>query len=213
MSNKRHLSDNQRFGLSEEESTLATKYMRKYKTTAAIPQNHAIKLYELFMVGYTFAEIHAQFPQFPIGQIIMTASLKGWCKDRELMMGTLKDRIQARVVKSVLEQVDFLSTLIAVTNAQHLDSLKSYLKDPKNTQVPSIAIQNIKEYKDVAESLNKLVSGVATTEPAKKGIVREAMKVQPPTKTKRLDNKQKKSDTIDITALAAADEADGKEVK
>ena len=129
------------------------------------------------------------------------------------MMGTLKDRIQARVVKSVLEQVDFLSTLIAVTNAQHLDTMKAYLKDPKNTAVPEIAIKNIKDYKDVAESLNKLVSGVATTEPAKKGIVREAMKVQPSTKTRRLENKPKKNDTIDITALAAADEADGKETK
>jgi hypothetical protein len=77
------------------------------------------------------------------------------------MMGSLRDRVQAKVVKSVIEQVDFLTTMLAVTNVEHLDQMRKYIADPDNNPKPDIRVSSIKEYKEVTETLSKLVAGAA----------------------------------------------------
>jgi hypothetical protein len=79
------------------------------------------------------------------------------------MMHTLQDRVRAKVVKSVLEQVDFLTAMMAVANAEHLNTMMKYCQDPVNNPKPALRIENIKEYKDVAETLYKIVSGATPT--------------------------------------------------
>lgn len=159
MALKRNLNEDERFGLTEEEIRLAEKYLRKHKTAGAIPDAEAIKLYELYMVGCSFQDIHAQHPQYPVAKIILTASLRGWAKDREKIMGSLRDRVQAKVVKSVIEQVDFLTTMLSVVNTEHLEAMRKYILDPENNPLPQIRVQNIKEYKETVETLSKLVAG------------------------------------------------------
>jgi hypothetical protein len=159
-----------------------------------------MKLYELFMLGYSFNDIQQQYPQYPVAQIILTAALRGWCKDREKMMGSLRDRIQAKVVKSVIEQVDFLTTMLSVTNVQHMDTMRKYIMDPTNNPLPVIHVQNIKEYKEVAEVLHKLVAGVSSSGGNnKKNAMMDALTA--PVKSDKLENKQP---TIDIRELAAS---------
>lgn len=159
MALKRNFSEDEKFGLTEEEIRLAEKYLRKHKTAGAIPDLEAIKLYELYMVGCSFQDIHAQHPQYPVPKIILTASLRGWAKDREKIMGSLRDRVQAKVVKSVIEQVDFLTTMLAVVNAEHLDVMRKFVLDPVNNPAPKIRVDSIKEYKETVETLSKLVAG------------------------------------------------------
>ena len=159
MALKRHFNEDEKFGLTEEEIRLAEKYLRKHKTAGAIPDLEAIKLYELYMVGCSFQDIHAQHPQYSIPRIILTAALRGWAKDREKIMGSLRDRVQAKVVKSVIDQVDFLTTLLSVVNAEHLDVMRKYVLDPVNNPRPQIRVDSIKEYKETVETLSKLVAG------------------------------------------------------
>lgn len=159
MALKRNFSEDEKFGLTEEEARLAEKYLRKHKTAGAIPDLEAIKLYELYMVGCSFQDIHAQHPQYPVPKIILTAALRGWAKDREKIMGSLRDRVQAKVVKSVIEQVDFLTTMLSVVNAEHLDVMRKYVLDPANNPRPQIRVDSIKEYKETVETLSKLVAG------------------------------------------------------
>ena len=78
-------------------------------------------------------------------------------------MHTLQDRVRAKVVKSVLEQVDFLTSMLAVSNAEHLAVMVKYIQDPINNPKPDLRISNIKEYKDVSETLLKIVSGATQT--------------------------------------------------
>jgi hypothetical protein len=113
----------------------------------------------MFLVGCSFYEIHQQFPQYPVDQVILTAALKGWYHDREKMLGSLRDRVQAKVVKSVIEQTDFLTTMLSVANAEHMEEMRKFVLDPENNTKPMIRIQSIKEYKDVVETLSKLVAG------------------------------------------------------
>jgi hypothetical protein len=159
MALKRAFNEDEKFGLTEEEIRLAEKYLRKHKTAGAIPDLEAIKLYELYMVGCSFQDIHAQHPQYPVPKIILTCALRGWAKDREKIMGSLRDRVQAKVVKSVIDQVDFLTTLLSVVNTEHLEVMRKYITDPVNNPPPNIRVSNIKEYKETVETLSKLVAG------------------------------------------------------
>lgn len=165
MALKKDFSEHERYGLTDEEYRLARKFLRKNKTAGAIKDIEAAKLYELFLLGDSFQKLAAQFPQYHIGQIIMTAALRGWAHDRDKMLSTLQDRVKAKVVKSVLEQVDFLTTMMSVANAEHLESMMRYIHDPLANPKPQLRISNIKEYKDVAETLYKIVAGATSPKP------------------------------------------------
>jgi uncharacterized protein with HEPN domain len=159
MALKKRLTDEEKYGLSEEEIKLAEKYLRKFKTAGALKELEAAKLFELYLLGESISKIAQQFPNYNIGQIALTASLRGWAHDRDKMMHTLQDRVRAKVVKSVLEQVDFLTAMMSVANAEHLEKMIKYCQDPLSNPKPDMRVTNIKEYKDVAETLYKIVSG------------------------------------------------------
>lgn len=169
MALKKNLSEQESYGLTQEEIKLATKYLRKNKTAGALKDLEAAKLYELYLLGDSLQKLAQQFPQFPIGQICLTAALRGWVQDRDRMLHTLQDRVRAKVVKSVLEQVDFLTSMMSVANAEHLESMIKYTQDPLNHPKPQMRINNIKEYKDVAETLYKIVAGATNTGSKKDG--------------------------------------------
>jgi hypothetical protein len=156
---KKRFNEDERFGLTQEELNLGEKFLRKNKTAGIIPEPESFKLYEMFMIGCSFNDISQQYPQYPIERIIMTAALKGWTRDRDKMMGSLRERVQAKVVKSVIEQVDFLTTMLSVTNAEHLDQMRKYILDPNGNPKPDMRIMSIKEYKEIIESLYKIVAG------------------------------------------------------
>src|SRR5688500_8946614 len=126
MALKMHLKEEERYGLSQEEIKLATKWLRQHKTAGVIPELEAAKLFELFLLGEPLVKLAQTFPQYPIGQIAFTAAYKQWPRDRDKMLHTLKDRVQAKVVKSVLDQVDFLTTMMGVANAEHLEAMVKY---------------------------------------------------------------------------------------
>jgi deoxyribodipyrimidine photolyase len=162
MALKVNLNDDERYGLSQEEIKLATRWLRQNKTASVIPELEAAKLFELFLLGEPLAKLAHTFPQYPLGQIIFTAAYKQWGKDRDKMMHTLKDRVQAKVVKSILDQVDFLTTMMAVANSEHLESMVKYCQDPLNNPKPSLRITSIKDYKEIADTLAKIVTGATS---------------------------------------------------
>ncbi len=159
MALKRSFNDEEKVGFSTQEMELGEKYLRKNKTAGAIDSIQALKLYELFLIGSSFHEIHQQFPQYEVGQIVLTAALNKWGSDRDRMQGTLRDRVRAKVVKSVIDQVDFLTSMLSVAAAEHLNQMRNYSIAPDTEPVPSLRIKTIKEYKEVTEALAKIVQG------------------------------------------------------
>lgn len=158
MALKKKFTDEECAGLTQEEIKVGTKYLRKHKTAATLSEIEALKVYEMYLIGCSFSDIHKQFPQYELGRLILTAALKKWGVDRDRMQHTLKDRVQAKVVKSVIEQVDFLTAMLSVTNAQHLQAMYEYIQDPTKP-VPDLKIKTIKDYKEVTETLFKIVQG------------------------------------------------------
>lgn len=159
MALKTKLTKDEEYGLSREEIKLATRWLRKHKTAGVIPELEAAKIFELYLLGEPLVKLAQIFPQYPLGQIAFTAAYKQWAKDRDRMLHTLKDRVQAKVIKSVMDQVDFLTTMMAVTNAEHLQEMQKYVMDPENNPKPVMRITNIKEYRDITDTLLKIVSG------------------------------------------------------
>lgn len=196
MALKKNLTNEEKYGLSEEEIKLATKYLRKHKTAGALPELEAAKLYEMYLLGDSISKIAQQFSNYPIGQICLTAALKGWAKDRDKMMHTLQDRVRAKVVKSVLDQVDFLTSMMAVANAEHLEDMIKYVQDPINNPKPSMRVTNIKEYKDVCETLYKIVSGATAPKSGQQSPMFNAL--TGPIKNKSTDEIDEKEDDISI---------------
>lgn len=202
MALKKNLTDEERYGLSEEEIKLATKYLRKHKTAGALADLDAAKLYEMYLLGDSIAKIAQQFPNYTIGQIALTASLRGWAKDRDRMQHTLQDRVRAKVVKSVLDQVDFLTSMMAVANAEHLEAMVKYVQDPINNPKPAMRVNTIKEYKDVAETLYKIVAGATgggVGKDKQKSPMFDALTASP----KQIEEPEEEDD-FDITKLADA---------
>jgi hypothetical protein len=210
MALKKDFSDEERYGLTEEEYKAGRKYLRANKTKGALKELEAAKLYELFLLGDSFQKLAQQFPQYPIGQIVLTAALRGWIKDREKMTTTLQDRVRAKVVKSVLDQVDFLTAMMSVANAEHLEAMIKYIQDPLSNPKPNLRITNIKEYKEVAETLYKIVAGATGSSNKEKSPMFNAL--MPSNKNKQLNelesDDQKDDDEIDITTLVEVSNKD-----
>jgi len=208
MALKKNLTDYEKHGLSEEEAKLATKWLRKYKTAGALDDLNAAKLYEMYLLGDSLSKIAQQFSQFPVGQIALTAALRGWPRDRDKMMHTLQDRVRAKVVKSVLEQVDFLTSMMSVANAEHLESMIRYTQDPMNNPKPEMRIESIKEYKDVAETLYKIVAGSTGSGGKEKG--KSPMFDALTTSHNNIKEPEPEefniSDVVDVPALRAVDD-------
>ncbi len=195
MALKRHFTDEEKYGLTKEEIKLGEKWLRKHKTAGRVQETESLKLFEMYLIGSSFHEIHQQFAQYPVDKIIMTAALAGWASDRDRLMHTLRDRVQAKVVKSVVEQVDFLTTLLGVTNAEHLADMHKYIIDPINNPKPKLRVETIKEYKEVVETLYKIVAGATPGSKSKESALFNALS---PTKPVEAVEKDEEPNVIDL---------------
>lgn len=193
MALKRKFNEDERYGLTQEEIKMGEKYLRKHKTAGKIPDPQALKLFEMYLIGHSFYEIQQQFPQYEVDRIIMTAALNKWATDRDNMMHTLRDRVQAKVVKSVIEQVDFLTTLLSVNNAEHMDKMKKYIIDPSNNPAPDMRVESIKEYKEVVDTLYKIVAGSTSGSKSKESALFNALQPRDDDKSKQVPQQEPSS--------------------
>jgi hypothetical protein len=197
---KKRLNENERFGLTHEEIKLAEQWLRRHKTAGALRDAEAMKLFELFMIGTSFTDMHLQYPQYPMGQIILTAALRCWGMDRDRMMSSLKERVRAKVVKSVVESVDFLTSLISVATVEHVDTMRKYIEDPGHNPPPDMRVKSLKEYKEILESLQKLVDGASGNPKQKASALYGALDT-----TKKMQDQLPKKDDGTVLLAEAVD--------
>ena len=210
---KTKLTEKERYGLTEEEIKLGTRYLRQNKTRGALNDLDAARLFEMFLLGDSISKIAQQFPQYPVGQIVLTAAMRGWAYDRDKMMSSLQDRVRAKVVKSVLDQVDCLTSMLAVTNAEHLATMTRYIQDPVNNPKPDLRIETIKDYKEVVESLYKIVAGATAggTKEKPRSPMFDALTPKPSAPKIEKKEAPKELSIIDVQEVNAEEVADGEE--
>ena len=125
-----------------------------------IEKQEASPIYELFLLGYSVEELLQRFPQYSKGRLLYTAAAGGWFKDREKLANSIYDRIRTRIVRSTVEQVEFLTDMISVSSVENADEIRKFLRDPKNNPLPSMRIKNFKEYQQVIDTLAKVTDSV-----------------------------------------------------
>lgn len=196
---KKRLRAEEKYGLTHEQVTLAEKYLRAHKTAGAMNQTEASPLYEMYLLGYSFEDIAQRYPQFPIGRIVLTAALSGWVKDRERLASSVYDRIKARVVRSTVEQVEFLTDMISVSTKESAEEISKYLANPKGTPPPELRIKSLKDYQQVVEMLARVAESVKTIATPQE----EQPLLVKPKKQKQL--KEGESESILLAELAGDD--------
>lgn len=156
----KRLKIDQKYGLTNDQIVAAERFLRKKPDTTAISQHDAAPLYEMFMLDYSFDDIASKFSQYEYGYIIYIAAIGGWVRDREKIAATIYDRIKARVVRSTVEQVEFLTDMIAVSSKESADEVKKYLQNPMANPPPQMRIKSFKDYQQVVEMLVKVTETV-----------------------------------------------------
>ncbi len=180
---KKKLNNTLSYGLTPDQVKEAEKCFNK-SPADFINAQEAIPLYEMFIIGYSFEEIQKHYPQFPLGRIILTASMNHWVKDRETLANSIYDRVKARLIKSTVEQVEFLTDLISVSATENSEEVRKYLADPINNQKPEMRIESLKEYKQVVDMLTSITSSMKTNVPQRPS--EDGMKKIPTKKVKEL---------------------------
>lgn len=157
---KKRLNAEERYGLTFDQIREAEKYLKQYKTAGALNPQEALPLYELYLLGYSMEDLNRKFPQYPLGKIALTAALNEWHKDREKLASSVYDRIRARIVRSTVEQVEFLTDMISVSTTENVEEMRRYLQDPSKSPPPDMRIKSLKEYSQVIEMLSKVADSV-----------------------------------------------------
>jgi hypothetical protein len=164
MPRKRYLTESEKVGLTAEEVSLANKWLRQHGTAGCVGTYESVKLFELYLMGQSLQQIQAAYPQYTLGQLALTCAQRKWYYERIRMSSTLQERVRARVIKSVLDQVDLLTAMLSVASVEHQQQMEAYIKDPKTAPLPEFRIKSIKDYQAVADTLHKIV--VAAADPS-----------------------------------------------
>lgn len=182
---KKRLTAEERYGLTSFHIYEAEKHLRQFKTAGAIEKQEATPLYELFLLGYSIEELNRRFPQYSIGKIALTAAINSWVKDKERVASSIYDRIKSRIVRSTVEQVEFLTDMVSVSTVENAEEMRRYLEDPTKTPPPKMRIKNLKEYQQVIEMLANVtdsiraMSGQDTDASSKKKLSGQIKKPKP----------------------------------
>jgi len=200
---KHYLTSNERKGLHSSEILLAERALREAKgiNNVKLPDNIAISAFELFLVGASFREVSEQF-EMSMGRVIAHAAINGWLSEKENLMLTIQNRVKGKVIKAVSDQVDFLTTMLAISCTENMTQMKKYLEDPTGTPPPAMRIKSMKEYKEVSETLQKVIA-TAFPNTADKGGKQDSLfnKIGQPIDEREEDGSVKKKRKIITPAM------------
>lgn len=196
---RKKLNNNQSYGLTADHVKEAEKFLNSKNAPGPLNPQEAVPLYEMFIIGYSFEEIQKHYSQFPLGRIIVTAASNNWIKDRETLANSIYDRVRARLIKSTVEQVEFLTDLISVSATESSEEVRKYLVDPANNKKPEMRIESLKDYKQVVDMLASIASSMKNSVPPKP--TEELGKRQIPAK-KVKEIKQQDDESVILAELA-----------
>lgn len=116
------------------------------------------RMYQLFLEGYTCAEIANLNPPFTEKDVLYIRYRQKWDQKRDEYALTLQERIKQKIIKQKLESIEFLTNLLSVIHHAHKDSFLKFLQSNKEgEEVELPKLPSIKIYKDILEALDKVV--------------------------------------------------------
>lgn len=119
----------------------------------------SLKMYELFLNGYSCEEIsRLNEHKFPTGMILDARLRHTWDDRRQQHLAELYGGIFDRVRQTQTEAVAFVSDLLSAAHKKHGDKLKKYLQSGEQADLDktNLAIDTMTSYKTAADMLMKL---------------------------------------------------------
>lgn len=194
------LSSDQLVGIQDAHVQLANKYL-SINGDNPISELEAAPLLEAFLVGYSIDEVADRFPHMDKSQIVYTSIVNGWHKKRQEVAASIYDRVKAKLIRSVVEQVDYMTDLLSVVSTESKTQIAAYLSNPDTNPPPQNRIRSMKEYKEAIESLMKLTEKISALDMSRDAAIESSKQT-----TKIKKNPKHSSDEAAVLAALVGDD-------
>ena len=178
MSRKR-LSSEEREGLDPKALKLADAYFASKGDSPFLDVEVAAAV-EAFLVGYSLHEVADRYPNLDRAKLCYTAAVQRWHHKRQEVASSIYDRVKAKLIRSVVEQVDFMTDMLSVASIESKETMAAYIKDPVNNPPPANRIRSLKDYKSAIDSLTQLTEHVSKIAGYRDSTVAEGRKQKQP---------------------------------
>lgn len=174
---KNPLSTNdQQASLFSERELELIKHTRETGMKAIAPSLSS-QMFQLFLEGYSCAEIAKMNPPFGEGDILICREKFNWDKEKDLYIMELQNRVKDKLLKTKLESLDFLTNTLSASHKYYNQKMLKYIQTGKEDDKPENLIAGPKAYKDIVESITKLTGeDRITTQNINKSVVVETKK-------------------------------------
>lgn len=124
----------------------------------------ALKLYELFLNGYTCEDIYnVNGGKYPLGQIIDAKERYSWESNREKQVAGMLSKIEDKIVKAKYEAINVVSDLVNAASKLYNTRIQEYLQTGDESVLETLEITNIKNFKTLVGMLNELTEDKTPT--------------------------------------------------
>jgi hypothetical protein len=200
---KKKLSSEEKLGLNNNEIKVIENYLRIHGNNLLSDLEVSPAL-EAFLLGYSLEEVADRYPHLNKDKLLLTASSQLWHKKRQDLASSIYDRVRSKLVRSVVEQVDYMTDMLSVVSTEAKETMAAYLKDPQNNPPPINRIKSMKEYRDAIDSLTKLTDHVTKMTAPRDEVVTESKKI----KRLKVDSKFSSKEASLLATLMDEDEDD-----
>lgn len=146
---------NQYPGYTENEVRLIT-MAEKYGCRVIAPET-ATKLYQVFLQGYSCAEISRQSKVWREEEVLWARKMYNWDLLRSEYASKLHSRVQDQLLKTKAEAVEFFSNMLNITHSEHKEQMLKYMITRDEKDKPTSWVSNPRDYKQVIEIM-KLIT-------------------------------------------------------
>jgi hypothetical protein len=141
-------------GLTEDEAKQLAKYNESGRQ--GVSRLNVDALRTLYNVGYSCQEIHNNFPEYPLGAILLARVQQNWDEKREEHRKQLEMEILKTVKNARMESVKLVADLINATQVSWKQQLMTYLANPEKEKIPEFLPKTLHQFTALANSLKDL---------------------------------------------------------
>lgn len=135
-----------------------------------LPLAKAVKLYELYLNGYTCEEIfRVNGGRIPLGQIVDARERYEWQARKEAQLQSIYGNIEEKVLKTKNDAIVHVSDMLAVAHKVWGDKLKTFLQEGDPSVLGTTDFANMKLYKELLQML-QVLTNAKEAESAKKDV-------------------------------------------
>ncbi len=117
----------------------------------------SLKMYELFLNGYSCEEIaRLNDNKFPSGMILESRLRDGWDDRRSQHLAELYGGVFDKVRQTQTEAIVFVADLMSAAHRKHGDKVKKFLQSGDAADLGALSIDTMTSYKTAADMLMKL---------------------------------------------------------